>query len=92
MHTANQSQNSLRRLNGAIEQLGFAGYYGTPYEFSALTAAVTLKQPGDFIFLDDKLMKHSVLPVVRARPEEVGYRDVLIAMFTRRDQPGEGGA
>ena len=37
VHTANQSQNSLRRLNGAIEQLGFAGYYGTPYEFSALT-------------------------------------------------------
>lgn len=37
VHTANQSQNSLRRLNGAIAQLGFAGYYGTPYEFSALT-------------------------------------------------------
>jgi argininosuccinate synthase len=37
VHTANQSQNSLRRLNGAIEQLGFSGYYGTPYEFSALT-------------------------------------------------------
>ena len=37
LHTANQSQNSLHRLNGAIEQLGFEGYYGTPYEFSALT-------------------------------------------------------
>lgn len=37
LHTANQSQNSLRRLNGAIEQLDFNGYYGTPYEFSALT-------------------------------------------------------
>jgi argininosuccinate synthase len=37
VHTANQSQNSLRRLNGAIEQLGYLGYYGTPYEFSALT-------------------------------------------------------
>jgi argininosuccinate synthase len=37
VHTANQSQNSLRRLNGAISQLGFTGYYGTPYEFSALT-------------------------------------------------------
>lgn len=37
VHTANQSQNSLRRLNVAIEQLGFSGYYGTPYEFSALT-------------------------------------------------------
>lgn len=37
LHTANQSQNSLRRLNGAIQQFGFAGYYGTPYEFTALT-------------------------------------------------------
>ncbi len=37
LHTANQSQNTLRRLNGALEQLGFEGYYGTPYEFSALT-------------------------------------------------------
>lgn len=37
VHTANQSQNSLRRLNGAIEQLGFGGCYGTPYERSILT-------------------------------------------------------
>lgn len=37
VHTANQSQNSLRRLNGAIGQLGFQGCYGTPYERSVLT-------------------------------------------------------
>lgn len=37
VHTANQSQNSLRRLNGAIGQLGFDGCYGTPYERSVLT-------------------------------------------------------
>jgi argininosuccinate synthase len=37
VHTANQSQNSLRRLNGAIAQLGFEGCYGTPYEHSVLT-------------------------------------------------------
>lgn len=37
IHTANQSQNSLRRLNGAIAQLGFEGWYGTPYEFSAMS-------------------------------------------------------
>src|ERR1700754_3503837 len=36
LHTANQSQNSLRRLNGAISDLGFEGYYGSPYEFDAL--------------------------------------------------------
>ncbi len=37
IHTANQSQNSLRRLNGAIAQLGYTGWYGTPYEFSAMS-------------------------------------------------------
>jgi argininosuccinate synthase len=37
VHTANQSQNSLRRLNGAIGQLGYSGCYGTPYERSILT-------------------------------------------------------
>jgi argininosuccinate synthase len=44
IHTANQSQNSLRRLNGAIEKLGFTGYYGTPYEFSALTRDEKIEQ------------------------------------------------
>ncbi|MGL5664679.1 MAG: argininosuccinate synthase-related protein [Shewanella sp.] len=37
IHTANQSQNSLRRLNGAIERSGYQGYYGSPYEFSAIS-------------------------------------------------------
>lgn len=37
IHTANQSQNSLRRLNGAIEASGYQGYYGSPYEYSALS-------------------------------------------------------
>lgn len=37
VHTANQSQNSLRRLNGAIGHLGYSGCYGTPYELSILT-------------------------------------------------------
>lgn len=37
IHTANQSQNSLRRLNGAIKQLGYKGFFGTTYEFSAIT-------------------------------------------------------
>ncbi len=37
IHTANQSQNSLRRLNGSIRTLGYEGFYGTPYEYSAIT-------------------------------------------------------
>jgi argininosuccinate synthase len=32
LHTANRSQNSLRRLNGALGDLGFAGRYGSPYD------------------------------------------------------------
>jgi argininosuccinate synthase len=37
VHTANPSQNSLRRINSALEQLGYEGIYGTPYERSFLT-------------------------------------------------------
>nr|WP_019366378.1 argininosuccinate synthase-related protein [Pseudomonas luteola] len=37
IHTANQSQNSLRRLNGSIFQLQYQGYVGSPYEYSALS-------------------------------------------------------
>lgn len=37
LHTANQSQNSLRRLNGALHQLNFTGFTGSPYEYSALS-------------------------------------------------------
>ncbi|CEP34387.1 MULTISPECIES: argininosuccinate synthase-related protein [unclassified Halomonas] len=37
IHTANQSQNSLRRLNGALGKSDFKGFYGSPYQFSALS-------------------------------------------------------
>ena len=37
VHSANQSQNSLRRINGAIENSDFAGYHGSPYEYSAVS-------------------------------------------------------
>ena len=37
LHTANQSQNSLRRLNGAVSDLRFEGYFGSPYECDALS-------------------------------------------------------
>ncbi|GAA1928143.1 argininosuccinate synthase-related protein [Streptantibioticus ferralitis] len=32
LHTANRSQNTLRRLNGALELIGFTGRYGSPYD------------------------------------------------------------
>lgn len=37
LHSATSSQNSLRRFNGALAGLGFAGIYGTPYEQSAVS-------------------------------------------------------
>jgi hypothetical protein len=51
---------------------------------TSLKAKITLKEPGDFILLDDAFMKHSVEPIFRINPNEEGYRDVLIAMFTKR--------
>jgi argininosuccinate synthase len=32
LHAANRSQNTLRRLNGSLSQLGFPGWYGSPYD------------------------------------------------------------
>ncbi|MEU7720814.1 argininosuccinate synthase-related protein [Streptomyces tibetensis] len=32
IHTANRSQNTLRRLNGALSLLGYPGLYGSPYD------------------------------------------------------------
>ncbi len=50
LHTANQSQNSLRRLNGAIQSLKFDGYYGSPYEYDAITREEKAKFLADFGF------------------------------------------
>jgi len=36
LHTASRSQNTLRRLNGALRSLGFEGAYGSPYEACAI--------------------------------------------------------
>jgi argininosuccinate synthase len=44
IHTANQSQNSLRRINGALAQLGFKGFYGSPYEYSAVSREQKIKE------------------------------------------------
>jgi argininosuccinate synthase len=32
LHTANRSQNTMRRLNGALRLLGFDGWHGSPYD------------------------------------------------------------
>lgn len=48
-----------------------------------LKANVLLKQPGSFILLNDTFMKHSVDPIISLN-DNFSYRDVLIAMFTKR--------
>ncbi|MFH9658025.1 argininosuccinate synthase-related protein [Streptomyces sp. NPDC017248] len=37
LHTANRSQNTLRRLNGALALLGYEGAYGSPYDLDPVT-------------------------------------------------------
>ncbi|WP_307783763.1 argininosuccinate synthase-related protein [Streptomyces spinoverrucosus] len=37
LHTANRSQNTLRRLNGALRLLGYEGAYGSPYDLDPVT-------------------------------------------------------
>ncbi|MFL6161978.1 MAG: argininosuccinate synthase-related protein [Jatrophihabitantaceae bacterium] len=39
LHTANRSQNTLRRLNGALELLAFDGHYGSPYDLQPVSRA-----------------------------------------------------
>lgn len=44
IHTANRSQNTLRRLNGALELLGFAGHYGSPYDLQPVSRAAKINE------------------------------------------------
>lgn len=37
LHTANRSQNTLRRLNGALSLLGYEGAFGSPYDLDPVT-------------------------------------------------------
>ncbi|WP_241002939.1 argininosuccinate synthase-related protein [Streptomyces sp. CB01881] len=44
LHTANRSQNTLRRLNGALELLGFQGRFGSPYDLNPVDREVKIKE------------------------------------------------
>ncbi|WP_405663625.1 MULTISPECIES: argininosuccinate synthase-related protein [unclassified Streptomyces] len=39
LHTANRSQNTLRRLNGSLHLLGYEGLYGSPYDLEPVDRA-----------------------------------------------------
>ncbi|MFJ6392824.1 argininosuccinate synthase-related protein [Streptomyces sp. NPDC091972] len=44
LHTANRSQNTLRRLNGAFHYLGFEGQYGSPYDLTPVDRDQKIKE------------------------------------------------
>ncbi|WP_457032519.1 argininosuccinate synthase-related protein [Kitasatospora sp. P5_F3] len=44
LHTANRSQNTLRRLNGALDLLGFEGAYGSPYDLDPVDREVKIQE------------------------------------------------
>ncbi|PTH88663.1 argininosuccinate synthase [Streptomyces sp. A244] len=47
LHTANRSQNTLRRLNGALTLLGYEGVFGSPYDLDPVTRADKLAELRD---------------------------------------------
>lgn len=55
-----------------------------PNEGNDAITSMTLAHPGDFIFLDDEAVRHGVTGLRREAPGDEGYRDTLIAMFTRQ--------
>ncbi|MFI7005787.1 argininosuccinate synthase-related protein [Streptomyces sp. NPDC050145] len=47
LHTANRSQNTLRRLNGALGLLGYEGAFGSPYDLDPVTREQKLAELGE---------------------------------------------
>lgn len=56
IHTANRSQNTLRRLNGALTLLGFEGRFGSPYDLQPVSRAVKITElrDADVVFSTDR--------------------------------------
>ncbi|MFF3553846.1 argininosuccinate synthase-related protein [Streptomyces tsukubensis] len=44
VHTANRSQNTLRRINGALGLLGYPGRYGSPYDLDPVGRDQKIKE------------------------------------------------
>lgn len=47
LHSAHPSQNTLRRINGSLELLGFDGVFGTPYELTPLARPIEAAELAD---------------------------------------------
>ena len=44
LHTANRSQNTLRRLNGTLAGLGFDGWFGSPFDLEPVDREQKIKE------------------------------------------------
>lgn len=44
LHTANRSQNTLRRLNGTLDLLGYEGEFGSPYDLEPVGREQKIKE------------------------------------------------
>lgn len=47
LHSAHPSQNTLRRINGSLELLGFTGVFGTPHELTPVPRRVEAAELAD---------------------------------------------
>lgn len=56
IHTSNRSQNTLRRLNGALDLLGFDGRYGSPYDLQPVSrvAKIAALEAAGITFSSDR--------------------------------------
>ncbi len=75
IHTANRSQNSLRRFNGALTGLEFQGIFGTPYENTAITRAEKQSVLKQFGITNYQTRLHSVDSNIWCREFESGDMD-----------------
>jgi hypothetical protein len=69
-------------VNRSNVEGGESGIYANADDTTLATA--TMKEPGEFIFLDDNAVRHGVTGISNVSSASQGYRDTLIAMFTRQ--------
>lgn len=100
LHTANRSQNTLRRLNGALELLGFDGAYGSPYDLepvSRSSKAQELKEAGlaemseRVVSGDSNLWCREFESGILDDPEQHAVPEQMFRWSVRRLESTEGG-
>lgn len=68
-----------------VNRYNVTGGESSVYNTSTKTplTTVSFEDLGEFIFLDDNKTMHGVQPVACVNQNEIGYRDVLIVMYTQ---------